>query len=303
MNDILTLTSISHLHQFLGVEAPKHPLVSVLRHHNPNLNLEWDGDMRFTGEFYQIGMKDGVTGQFGYGRNSYDYQNGTMVFLSPGQVVGANQAQLSPEGTAWILSFHPDLIRRSELGRKIHEYSYFSYDLNEALHLSQDEQQSLTELVQKIEKEYNQNIDRYSQNLIIANIELILEYCLRYYDRQFYLRTNLNKDIATRFEALLHAYYASEKPLHQGVPTVKYFGEELSMSWNYLSDLLKKETGRNAQEHIHFFLIEKAKTDLLRSPDTISQIAYDLGFEYPQHFTRLFKKKTGQSPREWRRLN
>jgi AraC-like DNA-binding protein len=161
----------------------------------------------------------------------------------------------------------------------------------------------ITELTDKIVREFSQNIDKHSQKLIISNIELILDYSTRYYDRQFYTRSNLNKDIVTRFEALLKDYYHSDKPLEQGIPSVKYCGTALNMSSNYLSDLLKKETGRNAQEHIHYYLIDKAKTRLLNSGESISQIAYGLGFEYPQHFSKVFKAKTGMSPAEYRDMN
>jgi len=205
--------------------------------------------------------------------------------------------------SGWTLVFHPDLIRKSELGKSIDQYSFFSYEVTEALHLSDDEQKTLTELVDKIHKEYDQLIDRHSQDLIISNIKLLLDYCTRYYDRQFYTRTNLNKDFVTRFESLLKDYYQSDKPLEIGVPTVKYCGEEMNMSSHYLSDLLKKETGRSAQDHILYFLIERAKTKLLGTEDSISQVAYSLGFDYPNHFSKLFKAKAGMSPGEFRSQN
>ena len=171
------------------------------------------------------------------------------------------------------------------------------------MHLSDDEKISLTELIDKIEKEYNNNIDRHSQELIIANVEMILKYCTRYFDRQFYTRTNLNKDAFSKFENLLKEYYESENPLNLGVPSVKYCAGELNMSSHYLSDLLKTETGKSAKEHIDLFLVNKAKTILKNSNQSISEIAYDLGFDYPNHFSKLFKAKTGLSPKEFRALN
>jgi AraC-like DNA-binding protein len=203
----------------------------------------------------------------------------------------------------WTLAFHPDLIRKSNLANKIDTYSFFQYDVNEALHLSDDERKTLEELLDKIEKEYSQNLDRHSQNLIISNIELLLDYCIRFYDRQFYTRSNLNVDVVSRFENLLKDYYKTDKVIDLGIPSVKYCAQELNLSTNYLSDLLKKETGKTAQEHIHLFVIEKAKNYLLNSSNSISEIGYDLGFEYPQHFSNLFKSKTGLSPSEYRNMN
>ncbi|MEL6632982.1 MAG: helix-turn-helix domain-containing protein [Bacteroidota bacterium] len=299
MSQTLTFRSLTQACNTLGLEAPRHPLVSVFRHAELAAILNFQ-NVQIQSELYIIGMKDGVSGKMGYGRNSYDYTEGTMVFSAPDQVMNSNQITVAPGSIAWSLIFHPDLIRPFELGKHIHTYSYFSYAVTEALHLDKHEIQTLTELVHKIEVEYKQRIDRYSQKLIVANIELILDYCLRYYDRQFYLRNNQNQDVLTRFEGLLIAYYESERPINLGYPTVQYCGEELGLSPNYLSDLLKKETGKTAQEHIHLFLLEKAKTDLLKSQLSISEIAYTLGFGYPNHFSRFFKKKIGVNPREWR---
>ena len=203
----------------------------------------------------------------------------------------------------WTLIFHEDLISKSELGKTISNYNFFSYDINEALHLSDDEKETLNELVKKIQKEYSQNIDKHSQTLIISNIELLLNYCNLFYDRQFYTRTNLNKDYISEFESLLDRYYKTERHLETGIPSVSYFGEEMNMSAHYLSDLLKKETGKSASEHIQLYVINRAKNELLTSNNPINQIAYGLGFEYPQHFSKLFKKKTGMTPKEFRNLN
>ena len=303
MSDIVRVETISQIHDFLGIEKPKHPLVSVVRFTKELMEKNFIID-KFVLDLYQVTYKGGMSGSLGYGRNSYDFQEGTLMFTKPGQVISINEPHnIESEPNGWVLLFHPDLIRKSELGKHISKYSFFSYDVNEALHISDDEKQTIFELLEKIVKEYSMNIDKHSQKLIISNIELLLDYCTRYYDRQFYVRSNMNKDIVTKFEDLLENYYNSNKLIEAGIPSVKYCGEELNMSSNYLSDMLKKETGRNAQEHIHFFLVDKAKTKLLNSGDTVSQIAFDLGFEYPQHFSKIFKKKTGMSPAEYRQMN
>lgn len=201
------------------------------------------------------------------------------------------------------MAFHPDLIRKAELGEKIGTYSFFKYDVNEALHLSNDEKTTIEELLEKIVKEYSQNLDKHSQHLIISNIQLLLDYCRRFYDRQFYTRTNINSDMVSRFERLLIEYYQTDKVADLGIPSVSFCASELHLSPNYLSDLLKKETGKTAQEHIHLFIIERAKNNLLNSSHSIGEIGFALGFEYPQHFSNLFKSRTGLSPREYRNMN
>lgn len=302
MKELINIASISHAHEVFGLRKPKHPLVSVYQHKDMQFESIPLG-VRVSLDLYQIIFKIGHSGSLQYGRNSYDFQDGTIVFTSPGQVITFGGFDINDEAKGWSLLFHPDLIRKSELGKYINRYSFFSYNVHEALHVSDDERQNITELVNKIEKEYCQNIDKHSQNLIITNIQLLLDYCTRYYDRQFYTRTNLNKDIVTKFEQLISNYFVSDKPLEMGIPTVTYCGKELNMSPKYLSDMLKKETGKNAQEQIHYYLVESAKTKLLGTSETISQIAYGLGFAYPQHFTKIFKSKTGMSPVEFRKIS
>ena len=300
-NNIIEIETISQVHNVLGMPKPKHPLVSVIPMDKMS-NYDY-GDFTYILHMFLISLKMGVSGSITYGRNKYDFQEGTIVFSKPEQSLRYSENEQVEGDNGWTLIFHPDLIRKSELGRNIDNYTFFSYEANEALHLSEDERNSITEIVQKIENEYKQNIDRHSQELIIANIELILKYCTRYYDRQFYTRTNINKDAVSRFENLIKEYYKSENPLNLGVPSVKFCAAELNMSSHYLSDMLRKETGKSAQEHIYNFLIDKAKTRLLASGETVSQIAYELGFEYPQHFSKLFKSKTGISPAEYRKVN
>ncbi|MBV2091685.1 MAG: helix-turn-helix transcriptional regulator [Candidatus Thiodiazotropha sp. (ex Ctena orbiculata)] len=303
MSNIIHIETISDIHAALGLDKPKHPLVTVIPIDNRIKNYDY-GNATYVLGFYQVSLKAGICGEITYGRNTYDFQEGTMVFTKPGQALSfkASKEDLASE-EGWTLLFHPDLIRKSSLGNNIDHYSFFSYEIHEALHLSEDERVSITGLVRKIETEYQQSIDRHTQKLIVSNIELLLDYCTRFYDRQFYVRTNLNQDFVTRFENLLRDYFNSEQPLDLGVPSVKYCGERLNMSPSYLSDLLKKETGRTAQQHIQDTVIDKAKNLLLSTNEQVSQIAYGLGFDYPQHFSKLFKSRTGMSPAEYRRLN
>lgn len=300
MKEIIAIKTISEAHQFLGLEKPKHPLISVLRLDDVLQNLEVD-NLKYSLGLYQISLKDNCNFSIlNYGRNSYDYQEGTMVFTAPNQVLEFEKAETTKEDRGWTLVFHPDLLRKSELGKKIENYSFFSYASNEALHLSDEEKHTVTEIVEKIEKEYSNNIDTHSQTLIISNLELLINYCVRFYDRQFFTRTNLNQDIASQFEQLLKDYYKLEKQLETGIPSVQYCGKAMNMSPKYLSDLLRKETGKSTQDHIHQYIIEKAKNKLLNSNESASEIAYALGFEYPQYFSKVFKKNTTMSPNEFR---
>ena len=302
MKEIIEFDNISRALLVMGLGKPKHPLIAVFNHKDIKNGPQFIGKS-IVSSFYLIEYKQGQAGSFGYGRTSYDFEEGTLVFFAPGQVLTVNKWLEDQATDGWSLLFHPDLIRKSQLGTNIDNYSFFSYEANEALHISDKENGIIIDLRDKIVQEYSQNIDKQSQKLIVTSIELLLDYCTRYYNRQFYTRENLNKDIVTRFEELLRNFYNTDKAIEQGMPTVKYCGEELYMSPNYLSDLLKKETGRNAQDHIHFFVIERAKTQLLNSDESISQIAYGLGFKYPQNFSKLFKKKTGISPTEFRSSN
>uniref|UniRef100_UPI00404B6D86 helix-turn-helix domain-containing protein n=1 Tax=Fulvivirga sp. TaxID=1931237 RepID=UPI00404B6D86 len=298
------INTISQAHQAMGLPKPKHPLVSVVKTADFNPIVDFRG-IKVVNNLYQITLKQLGCGNLMYGKNSYDYEEGTLVFTSPSQVTifEGEMPTESETNNGWTLAFHPDLIRKSNLADKMSQYSFFSYEVNEALHLSEEELGTIEDLLDKIVKEYSQNLDKHSQNLIISNIELLLDYCTRFYDRQFYTRSNLNLDYVSKFEKLLKMYYEKEDVLEKGIPNVKYLASQLNFSSSYLSDLLKKETGKTAQEHIHLFVIEKAKNQLLGSKNSISQIGYALGFEYPQHFSNLFKSKTGLSPSEYRNLN
>ncbi|GAB5554949.1 MAG: helix-turn-helix domain-containing protein [Saprospiraceae bacterium] len=303
---MIEIKKISEMHQMGALPNPKHPLISVI--YNRDLKTVTSmQEVKIINHLYTIIFKSSnVCSSFSYGRSSYDHEEGTLVFTAPGQVMkfekdNSGNEQIDPNG--WSLIFHPDIFRKSNLSDKMNKYSFFHYDTNEALHISDHERSSLEGLLEKVVKEYSQMLDRHSQSLIVSNIELFLDYCLRFYDRQFYSRTNLNNDFISKFERFLINYYQNDKALQNGIPSVDFCAKQLNLSPNYLSDLLKRETGKTTLEHIHYFLIEKAKSSLLNSSDTISGIAYSLGFEYPQHFSNLFKSKTGLSPKEYRYLN
>lgn len=302
MNKIYHIKTISEIHQMMGLGKPRHPLVSVITDFGETQEVPLK-DIRFSTDLYFISLKSDVEGTIYYGRNTYDFQEGTLIFLKPNQVAEyeAGNEEVSHKRT-WSLIFHPDLIRKSELGRLIGGYNFFDYDAREALHLSEEERNSIQNIVALIQKEIESNIDRHSQELIVTNIKLILDYCTRYFDRQFYTRTNLNRDVVTNFEKVLKDYYESGQAVELGVPTVSVLGKEIGISPYYLSDLLKKETGRNTIEHIHFYIIDQAKGALLGTNQSVSEIAYKLGFEYPQHFAKVFKNKTGTSPTEYRKV-
>lgn len=302
MDQIFRIETISELNSLFGEGKPKHPLVTV---------VDFSKVGSFTNEttkiatgFYTLMFKNNCHGKFKYGREYYDFQDGTLICVGPNQVGSVeNDDDIQGDVKGWGLFFHPDLIRGTSLGQKIKEYSFFSYEMNEALHLSEKEKSILFECIQKIETELSENIDKHSQRLIVSNIELLLNYCDRYYDRQFITRINVNKDILTKFENILNDYFADKDLKTKGLPTVKYCADKLFLSANYLSDLLKKETGKNAQDHIHYYLIEESKNFLLNSNNSVSEIAYELGFEYPQYFSKLFKTKTGFTPLEFRNSN
>ncbi|MEY4531067.1 MAG: hypothetical protein RLZZ156_1788 [Deinococcota bacterium] len=301
MTEIIQLKTIAELHRFFALDKPLHPLISIAWH-KADQKFSF-GEIRVTSDLYQVSMKGNMRGAFTYGRNSYDFEEGTLVFTAPGQVAAFKQSDFELSNSGWSLTFHPDLIRKSELGRTIKDYSFFDYAVFEALHVSEKESNILTELVKKVEIELQQNIDDHSQDLMIVMLEAILKYCRRYYNRQFHTRTNLNKDLIVRFEQYLETYFASEELLERGLPTVTQCGEALNMTGSYLSDLLKLETGKSALTYIHAHVIEAAKTLLLNTNDSVGEVAYRLGFQYQQHFSKLFKAKTGISPSDFRNIN
>lgn len=296
-NIIYKVETISELHDIAGFDKPKHPLVTVIDYSKVNIR-ETPESGSFICGFYSVNFKKHC--EFIYGRQVFDHKEGTLLCTAPGQIITFNRKKEVNNTEGWGLYFHPELIRNTPFGKKINEYSFFSYSENEALHLSEQEKQTLLSILKQMENEYNTNIDHYSRDLIISNIELLLNYCKRFYGRQFITRTNQNKDAIVRFEEFITDYFNSDMLKDKGIPSVKYCAESLNLSPNYFSDLLKSETGKSTQEHIHFYLLEKAKNRLVNSNLTINEIAYELGFEYPQNFSKLFKKKVGVSPTSFR---
>lgn len=295
------ISSISDLHQKLGLEKPVHPLISLVDVSRLSAS-EAEVGIKIQYDLYVITLKDKSCGGE-YGRNSLDFDEGVMAFMAPGQTYVQTREFDQGEVSGWMLFFHPDLIRPSHLGQHMDEYSFFEYDVFEALHLSDAEEKIVNDVVANIKSEYEQRIDNHSQRVIVSNLELLLNYCLRYYERQFNTRTSQSQGITASFEHDLKVYFQQEKHLEDGLPAIAYFSDKANLSQHYFSDLIKKETGRSPKDHINDFVIERAKDLLLGTQKSISEIAYDLGFNYPHYFTRIFKSKTGHSPVEYRSLN
>ncbi|MBL7738750.1 MAG: helix-turn-helix transcriptional regulator [Chitinophagaceae bacterium] len=298
MDNMRRFETINEYNVFNNNET-RHPLVSVV---DLSKAAPRQGSRMYFG-FYTIFLKDVKCGDLVYGRHTYDYQEGTLVFLAPGQVAGMNSNGETYQPKGYALVFHADFIHGTSLGRHIQEYSFFGYQSNEALHLSERERKIVLDCFSKIEYELEHTIDKHSKKLITDNIELFLNYCVRFYDRQFITRDKPHKGILERFETLLNEYYQGDKPQTSGLPSVAYCAGELNLSTGYFGDLIKKETGKTAQEYIQSKVIDVAKEQIFDHSKSINQIAYDLGFKYPQHFTRLFKQKVGVSPNEYRNLN
>lgn len=296
MDNIRIYKTIDEYNKAMGVET-LHPLVSLIDFSKTTYNEDFPSGQSLG--FYAIFLKDVKCGDLKYGRNYYDYQEGTLVFLAPNQVFTIeNRQPHQPKG--WALIFHPDLLKGTSLGRSIQDYTFFLYEVNEALHLSEQERKIVLECFNNIQLELNHNIDTHSQKLILSNIELFLNYCTRFYERQFITRKHINSDILSKFENLVCTYFKSDLPQSLGLPTVKDCADKLHLSPNYLGDLVKKETGKSPKEHIQLQLIEAAKEKMYDKSKSVSQIAYELGFEYPQYFSRLFKKCVGLTPNEYR---
>ena len=296
-NIVYKVGTISELHKIAGFEKPKHPLVTIIDYSKVNVENGPESGS-FACSFYTVNYKKHC--DFIYGRQPFDHQEGTLHCTAPDQVITYNNKKGADSTEGWGLYFHPELIRNTALGEKIQEYSFFMYSENEALHLSEQEEQTLLTILKQMENEYHTNIDHYSNELIISNIELLLNYCKRFYGRQFITRTNHNKDIIASFEKFISDYCNSDQLKSNGIPSVKYCAGVMNLTPNYLSDLLKSETGKNTLQHIHYHLLEKAKLLLINSGKSISEIAFELGFEYPQNFSKLFRKKVGMSPTLYR---
>ncbi|MFD1141542.1 helix-turn-helix domain-containing protein [Larkinella insperata] len=290
--------SISELHRLLGLPTPAHPLVSVIDL-GQTMCFPEEVMKSYMYNFYSVCIKKDFRGKMKYGQHYYDFDHGVMTFFSPGQVLSTITEE-DRSCVGWWLVFHPDYIRHSTLGQKLKTYGYFSYAVNEALHVSEREEVLITNLMQQIDQEYRSIIDGFSQDVIISHIELLLNYCNRFYNRQFITRKSASNDLLVKLETMLDDYFDGDKVQELGLPTVQYVSEQLAISPNYLSDMLRSLTGQNTQQHIHNKLIEKAQQILTTTSLSVSEIAYQLGFEYPQSFSKLFKNKMNISPLEFR---
>lgn len=300
MADTFRFHSLTEFHSFCGLPKPEHPLISLIDYSKVNYPVN-DNEMKWVQHFYSIGLKRNVNARFNYGQQQYDFDSGILCFVSPLQFL---KIETNPdavvEPTGWLLLIHPDFLWNTDLARKIKSYDFFQYSANEALFLSDKEEKIVVDILQNIVQEYRSNIDKFSQELIIAQIERLLIYSDRFYARQFITRKKSNHDLLSRFEQILSRYFESGKALESGIPSVKVLAGELNISPNYLGTLLRMYTEQNTQQHIQNKLIELAKERLTTTELSVSEIAYDLGFEHPQSFSKLFKAKTSQSPLEFR---
>jgi AraC family transcriptional activator of pobA len=298
MENVMRIDTIGQ-YNALNNNETLHPLVNIVdlskADKRPNRRSNYG--------FYAVFLKEIKCGDLHYGCNYYDYEEGTLVFVGPGQVIGVeNNGELyQPKGQALV--FHADLLKGTSLGRHITDYNFFSYEVHEALHLSESERKIIYDCYEKIRYELHRGIDKHSKTLIVSNIELLLNYCVRFYDRQFITRENVNKGILQKFEELLNEYFGSDKPRELGLPSVSFCADRLNLSANYFGDLIKKETGKSAQEYIQLKTMDVAKEKIFDISKSVSEIAYELGFKYPQHFTRSFKQHVGYTPNEYRMLN
>lgn len=298
MERFIELDSIDAYNKLYGLET-RHPLVAVV---DLSKASKWPSHFRLHYGLYALYLKETRCGDIRYGRQAYDYQEGTITSFAPGQVVDVHLEE-GMRPMAHGLLFHPDLIRGTALGQEIKQYTFFSYESNEALHLSEEERGIVLDCLGKVSAELRHGIDRHSRRLITSNIHLLLDYCMRFYERQFITRSEVNNDIIVRFERLLDEYFESETPASDGLPTVKYFADKVCLSPNYFGDMVRKQTGKSPSEYIQNKIVEQTKEALLSSGKTLSEIAYELGFQYPQHLSRMFKRLTGYTPNAYRQVN
>jgi len=296
----LRIKTISEYHKVMGLPKPEHPLITVINFENIKRSPHGES-LSLVFDFYSISLKRHFNAKMKYGQQEYDFDEGIMFFMSPGQVFGieVNKGE-EAKRSGWMLLIHPDFLWNTPLAKTIKRYEYFSYSVHEALYLSEKEEAVINGIVQNMEHEYHSNIDKFSQGVIIAQLELLLTYAERFYERQFITRKITNHQILNRLEDMLTAYFNSNTLVKKGLPTVQHIAETLNVSPNYLSGLLKMLTGQSTQQHIHDKLIEKAKEKLSVTDLSVSEIAYELGFEHPQSFSKLFKTKTNFSPSEFR---
>ncbi len=293
--EMIVIDSVDRYNEIFGLET-RHPLVSII---DLAKSTTWPTRAWFRYEVYALYLKNVKCGDIKYGRQYYDYQDGTIVCFAPGQITDLEMLPNIQPNAHGIL-FHPDLIRGTALGQEIKKYSFFSYEINEALHISEEERQTVMDCLQKITIELEHSIDKHSRRLICANIGLLLDYCMRFYERQFDTRNGVNKDIIVRFEHLLNEYFEGDAPQKQGLPSVKYFADKVFLSANYFSDMVRKQTGKTVSEYIQDKMIGLVKEQLLSTDKTTSQIAYEIGFQYPQHLSRMFKRIVGMAPNKFR---
>ena len=296
MDKILNLDSVDLYNKLYGLET-LNPLVSVIDLNKATSSVDF---IRFNYGIYALYLKLEKACDIKYGRQTYDYQEGTIVCFAPGQTAETNPTTDKVQVNAHGILFHPDLLRGTSLGKNIKKYTFFSYEVNEALHLSEEERSIVMDCLKIIRMELEHGVDKHSKTLLVNHIELLLNYCMRFYERQFITRGKTNRDVLTRFENLLDEYFESTLAEQDGLLTVKYFADKLCLSSNFFGDMFKKETGKSPQEYIQEKVIELAKERISGTADTVSQIAYSLGFQYPQHFCRLFKKRVGYTPSEYR---
>lgn len=300
MNKAYQFNSLTEFHSFCNISMPEHPLISLIDYSKVTYPVN-DSELKWIQNFYSIGLKRNVNAKFNYGQQQYDFDSGVLTFVSPLQFlkIEINQ-EVNVKPTGWLLLIHPDFLWNSNLVKKIKSYDFFQYAINEALFLSDKEEKNIIDILLKIEQEYQSKIDKFSQELIISQIEQLLIYAERYYERQFITRKKSNHEILTRFEQIMESFFEKGKLLESGVPTVKVIANELNISPNYLGSLLRLHTSQNTQQHIQNKLMVYAKEYLTTTNLSISEIAYELGFEHPQSFSKLFKQKTNQTPLAFR---
>jgi AraC-like DNA-binding protein len=300
MNKIERIRTLSEFHRTRRLEPPAHPLISVINYAKVDILPELrDRSWRF--DFYLISLKRNLSGKIKYGQQSYDFDEGVMFFIAPGQVFRIER-EPNPllEKSGWMLLIHPDFFWNTALASGMKRYAYFDYAINEALFVSQKEEQTLEAILEHIRLEYQGNPDAYSQQIIIPQIETLLNYCERFYNRQFLTRKKASHQALEKLEALLGRYFEQEDLIHKGLPTVAYLGEQMHLSPKYLSNLLRSVTGLSAQQHIHQQVIERAKLQLSKPELSIAEVAYSLGFGHPQSFSKFFKRETDLSPLAFR---
>ncbi len=300
MKKIQRFKTISEFHRYCNLPKPEHPLISLVDYSQVHYNTN-DAEIRWVQDFYSIGLKRNVNEKFNYGQQQYDFDEGVLAFVSPQQMLSIElNPNITINASGWLLLIHPDFLWNTSLAKTIKNYDFFGYAVSEALFLSEKEEIILTEIFKNIQREYQSNIDKFSTDIIVVQVELLLNYAKRYYERQFITRKITNHQVLIKLEEILQTYFDKENTLFNGIPTVAQIAKDLNLSPNYLSNMLKVISGQSTQQHIHNRLIEVAKEKLSTSELTVSEIAFELGFEHPASFSKLFKNKTNSSPRAFR---